>query len=153
MKESRFYRFSLFLPLVLPALIAPLLFLDFRLPEWIAWLILVVTFSGVIGGVPYLVLVGLLFWWARRKSDIQFRRALVLLPTMMIPVFAIFVVLGLLVEAWLRPDSALPAVEILRMLLTFMPFILGFGYSYVLLVFGTAKVLKRRGVLVPSHAI
>ena len=153
MREPRFYRFSLMLPLTVPALSALLLFADFSLPEWLAWAVLYVTYSGIIGGVPYLALVGLLFWWARRKSDTQFRRALVLLPIFMLPVFVIFLVLAFLGAAWLRPESALSASDVLRALLGLVPFILGFGYFYVLLVFGTARVLKRRGVLVSSRAI
>lgn len=153
MKESRFHRFSLVLPLAVPAVIAPLLFVDFHLPEWLAWAVLYITYSGIIGGVPYLALVGLLFWWARGKSDIQFRGALLLLPIFMLPVFVVFIVLAFLGEAWLRPESALSVSDVLRMLLTLVPFILGFGYFYVLLVYGTARVLKRRGVLVPSRAI
>ncbi len=71
----------------------------------------------------------------------------------MLPVFAVLLGLGLLGEAWLRPESALPVSDALVMLLGLVPFILGFGYFYVLLVLGTARVLRRRGVLVPSRAI
>ncbi len=153
MKESKFYRFSLLLPLAVPALIAPLLFVSFQLPEWMVWVALYTTFSGLIGGVPYLVLVGLLFWWARGKSDNQFRRALMLLPIFMLPVFAVLLGFALLAEAWLRPENALALSDALVMLLGLVPFILGFGYFYVLLVFWTARVLRRRGALVPLHAI
>jgi len=153
MKESKFYRLSLVLPLVVPAIVAPLLFVDFPFPEWLVWAVLYTTYSGAIGGFPYLALVGLLFWWARGRSDTQFRRTLSLLPIFMLPVFAVFLVLALLGEAWLRPESALPPGEILRMLLTMVPFILGFGYFYVLLVFGMAFLLKRRGKLVRLRAI
>jgi len=153
MKESRFYRFSLLLPLAVPAVIAPLLFVGFHLPEWLQWAVLYTTYSGLIGGIPYLALVGLLFWWARSKSDTQFKRALILLPIFMVPVLDVLLGLGLLGEAWLRPESALPVSDALVMLLGLVPFILGFGYFYVLLVFGMARVLKRRGVLVSAGAI
>lgn len=153
MKESRFFRFSLVLPLAVPALIAPVLFVGAQLPEWLVWVALYAIYSGIIGGLPYLALVGLLFWWARRKSDTQFKRALILLPIFMVPVLAVLLGLGLLGEAWLRPESALPVSDALLMLLGLVPFILGFGYFYVLLVFGVARVLKRRGVLVPARAI
>ena len=152
MKESRFYRFSLVLPLAVPALIAPLLFVGAHLPEWLVWAALYTMYSGIIGGVPYLALVGLLFWWARGKSDTQFRGALILLPIFMLPVFAVLLVLGLLGEAWLRPESAISVSDVPVMLLSVVPFILGFGYFYVLLVFGTVLVLKRMGVLAPSYA-
>ena len=153
MKESRFYRFSLLLPLVVPALIAPLMFVDAaQLPEWLVSVAVYILFSGIIGGVPYLALVGLLFWWARGKRDAQFRRALILLPIFMLPVFTMLLGLGFLGEAWFRPENGLPVSDALVMLLGLVPFILGFGYFYVLLVLGTARLLIRRGVLVPSCA-
>src|SRR3990172_4606796 len=108
MKESRFYRLFLVLPLAVPVLIAPLLVLDFQLPEWLGWVVLVTVYSGIIGGLPYLVLVGLLFWWGRRKSDTQFRRALIFSPIFMLAVFAMLLVLATSCEGWLRPEDALP---------------------------------------------
>jgi len=154
MKEFRFYRLSLVLPLAVPALIAPLLFVDAAwVPEWLVWAALYTMYSGIIGVVPYLVLVGLLFWWARGKSETQFRRALILLPIFMLPVFAVLSGLALFCEARLWPENALPVSDALVMLLGLVPFILGFGYFYVLLVFGMAKLLKRRGVLVASRAM
>ena len=147
MKESTFYRFSLLLPLAIPAVVAPLLFVEFHLPKWVLWAALFTTFSGLIGGLPYLALVGLLFWWARGKTDTQFRRALILLPIFMLPVVAVLLGLGLLGEAWLRPESALPASDAFVMWLGLVPYILGYGYFYVLLVFGTVRVLNRWGVL------
>jgi hypothetical protein len=153
MKESRFYRLSLALPLAVPLLVAPLLFLTAKLPEWLAWVALYTTFSGIIGGLPYLLLIGLLLWWARGKSDSQFKRALALLPILMLPVVSVMLILALLTEAWLRPANALPFSDAVLMWLGLVLFILGFGYFYVVLVFSAAFVLKRRGVLVPSHAI
>jgi|GEM_PF-1837366 len=153
MRETRFFKFSLLLPLAVPAITAPLLFVDFHLPEWLGWVALYTTYSGLIGGIPYLVSVGLLFWWARGKSDTQFKRALTLLPVLMLPVFAVLLSFGLLVEAWLRKENALPVSDALVMLLFFVPFLLGFGYFYVLLVFATARILRRRGSLLPARAI
>ena len=147
MKESRFYKISLLLPLALPAVVAPLLFVESHLPKWVLWAALITTLSGVIGGLPYIALVGLLFWWARWKTDNQFRRALILLPIFMLPVVAMLLGLALLVETWLRPESALPVSEAIAVWLGLVPYILGYGYFYVLLVFGTAKVLNRWGVI------
>ena len=149
MKESRFYKFFLFLPLAVPAIAAPLLWIESQLPQWLAWLAVYTFFSGVIGGIPYIVLVGLLLWWARGKSETQFSRALLLLPFLMLPVFAAFLVLGSLIELWLRGSaSALPPSDLLFMFLGLAPFILGFGYCYVLFVFGMAFGLRRLGLLV-----
>ena len=153
MKESKFYKFSLVLPLAVPALMTPLLFVTVQLPKWLVILVVYTTFSGIIGGIPYLILVGLLFWWARGKSDPQFKRALIFLPIFMVPLVVLLFGLCLLVEAWLKPENALPVSGALLILGILVPFILGFGYFYLLLVFGTARVLTRQGVLVPSHAI
>jgi len=143
---------SLALPLAVPLLVAPLLFLAVRLPEWVVWAALYTTYSGIIGGLPYLILIGLLLWWARDKSDTQFKRALALLPILMLPVVGVIIVLALLAEAWLQPENALPLSDVILMLLGLFPFILGFGYFYVLLVFFAAFLLRRRVVLVPAHA-
>jgi hypothetical protein len=153
MKETRFYRLSLILPLAVPLLVAPLLLLGDRLPPWLSWVALYITFSGVIGGLPYLVLVGALLFWARRKTDTQFKRALALSPILMLPVFAAMLALAWSGEAWLRPENALPWADRVIGFLGLAPFVLGFGYFYVALVFSTAFMLQRRGVLVPSHAI
>ena len=153
MKESRFYRFSLVLPLAVPALMAPIVFFNLQLPTWLTWVVVYTTFSGIIGGVPYLILIGVLLWWARGKSDTQFKRALLLLPVLMLPVVVVLIVAALLVEAMLRPENALSLPDILLMLLELTPFILGFGYFYVLVVFFTAFILKRQGVLVPPQAV
>ncbi len=49
MKESRFYRYSLVLPLVIPALVAPLLFLDFHLlPDNLALVVMFIAYSGMV---------------------------------------------------------------------------------------------------------
>lgn len=152
MTDSKFYRFSLLLPLAVPAVFAPLLLVDFHLPRWLVWAALYTTFSGIIGGLPYLALVGPLFLWPRRKSDRQFKLALILLPILMLPVVAVLFGLGLLGEALLKPESALPVADALVMLLGLVPFILGFGYFYVLLVLGAARILKRLGLLIPSRA-
>ena len=149
MKESRVYRFSLMLPLVVPALIAPLLFVDFRLPEWLGAIVLFTAYSGFIGGVPYLVLVALLFWWARERSEAQFRRALVFSPVLMLPLFLPF----MLAISFFTVGTESGVSELVGGLLFYVPFILGFGYVYVLLVFGTVFILKRMGVLAPSGAI
>ena len=65
----------------------------------------------------------------------------------MLPVVAMLLGLALLVETWLRPESALPVSEAIAVWLGLVPYILGYGYFYVLLVFGTARVLNRWGVI------
>ena len=153
MKEAKFYRLSLALPLAVPLLFAPLTFLAGRLPEWLVWVAIYTIYSGIIGGVPYLIMIGVLLWWAHGKSDAQFKRALALSPLLMAGLVVVMVILALLAEAWIKPEDALSVSDVLLMLLGLVPFVLGFGYFYVVLVFSTASILKRRGMLVPSNAI
>jgi hypothetical protein len=152
MKESKFYRLSLALPLAVPLLVAPLGFLHSRLPLWLIVVLVYTEFSGIIGGVPYLILIAVLLWWSRRKSDAQFKRALALSPVLMLPLVGAMVALALSGEAWFKPENALPLSDGILMFLGLVPFILGFGYLYVVLVFSSASILKRRGLLVPSNA-
>jgi hypothetical protein len=153
MKESKFYRLSLALPLAVPLLFAPLGFWSGRLPTWLVVVAVYTMFSGIIGGVPYLILIGLVLWWARGKTDAQFKRALALLPILMLLIVALIIALALSSEAWLQPGNALPLSDAILMFLGLVPFVLGFGYFYVGLVFYGASILKRRGMLVPSNAI
>src|SRR5688572_24172798 len=93
MKESNLHRLFLSLPLLVPLLVTPLMFLDIRLPDWVKTLVGFFFASGMVGGVPYLVLVALLFLWGRGKSSAQFKRALVLSPVLMLPVFFLILVI------------------------------------------------------------
>ena len=150
MKESNLQRFSLSLPLLVPLLVTPLVFLDVRLPGWLRTVVGLVFASGMAGGAPYVVLVALIFWWGRGKSAAQFKRALVLSPILMLPVFVAFLVAFTLITGSFRDEGV--GVEDLKMLLLYFLLILGFGYFYVLLVFGIVFVLKRLGVVTPSPA-
>jgi hypothetical protein len=151
MKESKAQKLSLALPLMAPALLALLLFVNFPFPEWLRPFVELIVYSGLVGGIPYAVLVALLFWWGHRKSDTQFRRALILSPILMLPLFFMFIVtVGLIVGFH---DDAAEVAVVLKELLLYVSFILGFGYSYVVLVLGTVFVLKRLGVVSPSPAI
>src|ERR1044071_4244067 len=62
MKEAGFYRLSLILPLAVPLLVASLLFFGGRLPLWLSWVALYITLSGIIGALPYLVLMALMLF-------------------------------------------------------------------------------------------
>jgi hypothetical protein len=151
MKESRAHKLSLALPLVVPALVTPLALGNFRLPGWLGTLVPYIWVSGMVGGFPYVVLVALLFWWGRGKSDVQFKRALLLSPVLMLPVFFAFLVILSLITQGFRNE--VDAEAVLTMLVLYFSFILGFGYAYVLLVFGAVFVFKRMGLITPSPAI
>ena len=157
MKESRFYKYSLLLPVAVPALVwllvTSLSSFNLQLPTWLIVPVVYTTFSGLIGGVPYLMLIGLLFLWARGKSDTQFKRAVALLPVLMLTVVIVLIVVALSAEAWFQPENAVGFWDALLMLLGLVPFILGFGYFYMLVVFSAAAILRRRGMLLSSGAI
>ena len=148
MQELKAYKLSLLLPLVLSAACAPFLSVDLRLPEWCGTVILFTAYSGLIGGVPYLMLVVLLLFWARGRTEKQFRRALILAPVLMLPIFSLFIVIVALFLDW---ESV--GWETANGLLFYVPFVLGYGYAYVVLVLCTIFLLKRLGAIVPSRAI
>lgn len=148
MKESKAHKLSLALPLLVPLLVTPLVFVDIRLPKWLGTVVGFIFVSGIVGCAPYLVLVALLFWWGHGKSDAQFKRALLLSPVLMLPVFFAFVIIFSLLSGAFRDEG--DPVELVKILLLYFSCILGFGYSYVLLVLVTVSVLKRLGVITPS---
>jgi hypothetical protein len=146
MNVVRAYKLSLALPLVVPALLAPLSLVDNQLPKWLRMMLGFTVYSGLIGGLPYLVVIALLLFWARGKGEAQIRRGLVLSPLLMLPVCLVFiVVIGLV-----RSGRDLTASEFYDAVALFAPFILGFGYTYVVLVLGVVWLLRRRGVLISS---
>lgn len=149
MKESTAHKLSLVLPLLLPALVTPLVYGQFRLPDWLETLVAFIFASGMAGGVPYVVLVALLVWWGRGKSPAQFKRALLLSPILMIPVFLVISVLFQIIIVG-SSDGAPGVGEVFPFALLYVTFILGFGYAYVLIMLGTVFVLKRLGVVAAS---
>jgi hypothetical protein len=150
MKESKAHKFSLALPLVVPALLALLLSVNFPLPQWLTQFAMITVYSGLVGGIPYVVLVALLFWWGHARSHTQFKRALVLSPILMLPLFLLF---QLVLSLPLGGNDPFEVTEVIKPMIFYFSFILGFGYSYVLLVFSAVFVLKRLGLVVPSPAI
>jgi hypothetical protein len=151
MKESKAHKLSLALPLLVPALVTPLVLGNFRLPAWLGTLVAFIGAKGMVGGVPYVALVALLFWWGRGKSGAQFKRALLVSPLLMLPVFFAFLAIFILITQGFRDEANV--VEALKMLFLDVSFILGFGYAYVLLVLSTVFVLKRLGVVAASPAV
>ena len=71
----------------------------------------------------------------------------------MLPVLAAMLTVAWSGEAWLRPEEALSWADRIKGFLRLAPFVLGFGYFYLALIFTTPFILLRRGVIVPSHAI
>jgi hypothetical protein len=68
----------------------------------------------------------------------------------MLPLFSLFL---LLLSLALGRTGPFEIAEVVEQMIFYFSFILGFGYSYVLLVFSAVFVLKHLGVVVPTPAI
>jgi MFS family permease len=138
------YQLSLSLPLLVPAALAPILFgLVGVLPEWLITVLSFVVWSGLIGGVPYVLLATLLLLWARGKREKEIRRGLILSPFFMLLIFWCFVTVASLISP--SPDASPSSLA--QAFLFFGSFVLIFGYAYVALVFGAIWMLRRKRLL------
>jgi len=129
----------------------PLLFVNSNAAEPLGLLsgvIAAIIFSGLVGGIPYLILAGLLLWWMCGKTEKQIRRVLILSPILLLPITLIFIT----TVSLLRFGAEETLAEFSEVLIFYVPFILGFGYGYVALVFGAVLVLRRMGVISPLNS-
>jgi len=148
MRVLKVYKLSLLLPLVVSGLLVPLFYVDLHVPEWLRTAIYTTAFSGLVGGIPYLVLVALLLLWGRGKTEKQFRRALILSPILLLPIFLLFILMfALIVDrqslGWQSVDG----------IFFYVPWILSFGYGYVLVGLTGIFILRRLSVISTSDAI
>ncbi len=88
-------------------------------------------------------LVGLLLLWARGKSEVQFRRSLVLSPLLMLPIVWVLIE----IVSLLRFGLASTLSELGEVIVFYTPFVLGFGYAYVCIVLGSVWALRWAGWL------
>jgi len=150
MRVTTYYRWSLALPICLPLAVilalAPLTLVQDSVPFPLTAVLVVFVWSLIMGGVPYLILAGGLWFWMRGKSERGLRRITYLAPLVMIGVYALCLValslaLGLGPEPWESTLGfmALSAVSIL-----------GLGYLYVFFIDGLRWFLKRKGIVVEA---
>lgn len=149
MRIAKAYKLSLMLPLLIPALLYPLLISHASVPEWLGTIVLYTVMSGFVGGIPYVILVVLLLWWMRGKTDPQIRLALLLSPLLMLPIFCLYVAVVMLI----RFGASSAFFEFRQASISYSPFVLVFGYTYVILVFTAMFVFRRLGAVSPSDAI
>ena len=125
---SRLYKWSLALPVLVPAALSPLALGWRTAPEPVQWVLQVFVLSLVYGGVPYLILVGALAWWMRGKGEREIRRALWLAPLLLLPIFWICLWAYLLWTSWpeLRTSDLWGSLEL-------SGYVIVLGYVYVLL--------------------
>lgn len=136
------YKYSLFLPIIVPLLFAPVLYFGLQsLGERLGLVVIIIVYSGIIGGIPYFLLGVLMAIWMRGKSEVQIRNALLLSPLIMAGLTAIF----LLVLRFVPSDN----LEVLHSLGGFFGilgvlalFIAIFGYAYVGIAFGLVRVAR-----------
>ena len=145
----RLYRFSIWLPLVVPAVVIvtmTILVNGLGLPRPSG--VLDVTLegiagSGLFGGLPYLALALWARRWMRGRSERAIQRLMLVAPVLMVGAFAGFcLVMGLFAARfpmWFR------------IAWEFSPLILILGYAYVALTFLLRATLVRPGGIAPAH--
>ncbi len=144
MNVIKIYKYSLFLPLIIPIIFSPALLFLRSMTETQALVLLTIVYSGLVGGIPYLILIAILFRWMRDKNEQQIRKALIFSPLFMIGIFVVgFALLNLIFNNE-------PLREAITQFLVGTVFtsicILIFGYSYVLLVFALVKLLRKESI-------
>lgn len=139
MTSKQLFQYSLALPLIPPILMIPLWFLRESINEnsAFAFVPIFIAYSGIVGGIPYVILALTLLIWMRNKELASIRQALLASPALMLPIFA--ACLGLYSIAFER-DSSLR--EYLFGLVFFSAFVIIFGYAYVGIVFGVEKLVR-----------
>ena len=124
------YRLSIWLPLLVPAVvIAVARTFRLRLAEGLVWELL--SYSLLYGGLPYAILAIWATWWVGRHSEAEIRRLMVRAPLLM---GSIFVPLALIVGFMVGAPGPFAAVAVFGLLN-----ILVLGYAYV----GVAVLLRR----------
>ncbi|HEX8271303.1 MAG TPA: hypothetical protein VF615_01555 [Longimicrobiaceae bacterium] len=104
----------------------------------------IAMYSGLVGGLPYMLVAGGILWWSRRRPARELRRAIWLAPLLMVPV-QLLPVLVYSVAARGGADAGRFAESMLFM----GAFVLLFGYGYVALVEAGAAVGRRAGLVAP----
>lgn len=141
MTSKRLFQFSLALPLIPPILMIPLWIVRESINENSAFALvpIFIAYSGIVGGIPYLILAATLLLWMRNQELASIRQALLASPFLMLPIFA--ACLGIYTIAFERNPSFR---EYLFALVFSSAFIIIFGYAYVGIVFGLEKLFRRK---------
>jgi hypothetical protein len=106
-----------------------------------AGIILVVLYSGYVGGLPYILLAIPLYLWMRDKSEREIRKALLLSPVLML------IPLGICYAIYqFGFDPAVTFSDTIKMFTAFFIFFsictLAFGYFYVGIALSLAFLLS-----------
>ncbi len=126
MREITYYRCSAAFPIVLP-LLAYLLFWDSGPQRGVLdRMATLVVLSGVAAAPVYVPFVSALLWWLRRNPVGSYRFASFIAPILFVPVFVLY----LLVLGYFTKSTEPLAGSVLFSL----PYLLGVGFGYVVLV-------------------
>lgn len=143
MSVKTYYRWALLLPLVLPALALPLARVDL-LPPGVDVLVMLLTWSLMVGGIPYVLFAaGFLVWMGRVPED-RVRGGILLSPVIYTAVLIACFSALLAVDGGLR--SSRDSLQL------FGAFGLAFGYAYVGLAELGRALLRPGDTPVPAVA-
>ena len=138
-----FLKLSMFLPIVVPIATYLAVASGAVTLKGYGGLLVVVMFSLLIGGIPYLIFLVGFFVWMRGKTADQIRMATWLAPVICTGVFAacafIVILLQALSSAGTRVDGDIAGYAV---------FVIAFGYGYVLIVNVGYFLFRRLLVLV-----
>ena len=146
MSVHQFYRLAVWLPLIVPALVLPPVWL-LGMPQWqfLGMVIGTIYASAWTGGIPYL----LLALWAsiriRSLPESRTRKLAVLMPLYMVPLFCLYV----LVLSLARGEGL---DEAFWFGLIGTAYLIPIGYAYVGLTFGLRALAGRIGWLTEDPA-
>lgn len=146
MTPVTYWRLSLLLPLLLPALFSP--FLQPGAPPLLALIAIVLLSSMVYGGLPYVLLAAGTLWWSLGKDEEQVIGALVLAPLLMVPLVTLqTVVLYLTPVSHGSPEAGFGGTLLmaLQAALYFSCWTVGLGYLYVALAWTLGRFFLRLG--------
>lgn len=136
MKPNTVYRLTLWLPLLVPAVVAYAVHgLDLHPTGILRKLVQFLLMSLLYGGIPYAVLAVYAMWWIDDRPEPELRRGALMAPLWM-------------VMAWL-PVAALVGLAYYRMDIFLGLFALGaglaltLGYAYVALAFTIRQLIGR----------
>lgn len=138
MSVGTYYRWTLALPLAVPALLSPLMLVGDDLPDPLRTLLGLLFYSVIIGGVPYVLFAAGFLGWMRGKSDREVRVAILVAPLLYTAVLFICLTLFFALDDLSRAYEALGALTAFACL---------FGYGYV----GLAEL--GRAVLRPGESV
>lgn len=136
----RYFQLSFLLPLILPLLALLVASPGFR--GWNA-VVLVLWGSLLIGGIPYVLFLAGLLYWARDKDAKAIQRVTFIAPLLLVPVF-IYCAVAIIPLQILKTGEV--RVEVSGVL-TFCVFVLVVGYFYVLLANAVFFLLKAIGFI------